>query len=115
MRVAVVHDGDTVDMDSNLAVEKTDGKAKVADGTEVKHKAIVKMIQTMNSQFVADLHTQSDTSDYLMKEIAQCQAELEALMMNDRKNYYRPLLDRGGFEMKKRTIKGSDQVSRGRL
>ena len=115
-QVAVLRDGDTVDMDSNLAVEKTEnGRAKVADGTEVKHKAIVKMIQTMNSQFVADLHTQADALNLLIKEITQCQAELESLIINNRKNYYRPLLDRGGFEMKKRTIKGSDQVSRGRL
>ena len=115
-QVAAQTDGDTVDMDSNLAVEKTEnGRAKVADGTEVKHRAIVKMIQTMNAEFVTDLHTQSDASNYLMKEIAQCQAELESLVINNRKNYYRPLLDRGAFEMKKRKIKGSDQVSRCRL
>ena len=115
-QVAAQNDGDTVDMDSNLAVEKTEnGRAKVADGTEVKHRAIVKMIQTTNSEFVADLHTQADALNLLIKEITQCQAELESLIINNRKNYYRPLLDRGVFEMKKRKIKDSDQVSRCRL
>ena len=67
------HQHENIDADNNHALANENGEAVVTDLPKILSKPILKLMQTANAGFIAEMQTQVRTINRLADEIPQCQ------------------------------------------